>query len=71
MDNNYIRMRFKLGEHETYTTLATLARALSSSIPHQPKGKWLYLCFQYYSRCGNPLSPVTQFTLFLFLPPIP
>ena len=45
-------------------------RALGSSLL-QPKGDWVYLCFQYYSHCWNPSSPVTQFTLFLSLPPIP
>ena len=47
------------------------ARVLSSSLPrHQPKGDRIYLCFQYYSRCWNPPSPITQFTLFLSLSPI-
>ena len=45
-------------------------RALGSSLL-QPKGDWVYLCFQYYSHCWNPSSPVTQITLFLSLPPIP
>ena len=35
---------------------------LSLSTFQQPKEK-------YYSRCWNPPSPVTQFTLFLALPP--
>ena len=46
------------------------ARALGSSLL-QPKGDWVNLCFQYYSHCWNQPSPITQFTLFLSLPPIP
>ena len=46
------------------------ARALGLSLL-QPKREWVYLCFQYYSRCWNPPSPGTQFTIFLSLPPIP
>ena len=39
------------------------ARTLSSSFL-QPKGDWVYLCFQYYSRCRNPPSPVRHLPLF-------
>ena len=45
------------------------ARALGSSWL-QSKGDWVYFCFQYYRCCWNSPSPVTQFTLFLSLPPI-
>lgn len=37
----------------------------------QPVEDWLYLSCQYQSRCWNPPSPVTQFTLFLSCPTIP